>query len=196
MARRSTVKTAVPAEVLADFNAQLVAGGFADYDGLTHWLNGRLAEEGLELRLSRSAVWRYGNEFQEQFEADMAESRQLYHVAKASLEANEDPEGVVREATIRTMQTRLLKLAVALRDAEAAGDDPHLLADTSVKISRALKGLAEADIASQKWNAEREAKVRAEERAKAAEEATAAAKDAGASEATIARIREALERGA
>jgi hypothetical protein len=83
MARRSALKTTVPPAILADFNAQLVAGGFADYDGLTHWLNGRLSEEGMALQLSRSAVYRYGAEFQEQFEADMAESRQLYQLAKA-----------------------------------------------------------------------------------------------------------------
>jgi hypothetical protein len=102
---------------------------------------------------------------------------------------------VLREATIRTMQTRLLRLSVALKEAEAAGDDPHLMADTAAKIAKALKGLADADIAGRKWNAAREKEVRAEERAKAAEAAQTAAKEAGASEETIARIRRALEQG-
>lgn len=196
MARRSAIKTDLPREILDEFNARLVAGGFSDYDGMTAWINGRLAEAGLELKLSRSAVYRYGSEFQERFEADMQESRQLYHVAKASLENNEDPEGVVREATIRTLQTRLLRLSVALREAEKAGDDPHLLAETTSKIARAVSDLGRADIASKKWNVEREKAIRAEERAGAEQAAAKAASRAGVSAEGIAAIRAAIAAGA
>lgn len=162
MARRSALKTEVPKELLAEFNARLIEGGFSDYSGMTDWLNSRLSESGMELKIGRSAVYRHGREFQEQFEADMAESRQLYHVAKASLESNDDPEGIVREATIRTLQTRLLRLSVALREAEEAGDDPHLLAETTAKIAKAVADLSRADIASQKFKGEVRAKLDAD----------------------------------
>jgi hypothetical protein len=184
MARRSVIKTEVPREIQDEFNARLVAGGFADYDGLTEWLNDRLVAAGLSLRISRSSAFRYGAEFQEQFERDMAEQRQLYQIAKTSLADNQDPEGIVREATIRTMQTRLLRLSIALRDAEEAGDDPHLLAETSSKIAKAIADLGRTDIASQKYKAEMQKKI-----ADAAEKVTQTARSAGVSAETIAIIR-------
>jgi hypothetical protein len=184
MARRSVIKTEVPREIQDEFNARLVAGGFADYDGLTEWLNERLAAEKLTIRISRSSAFRYGAEFQEQFERDMAEQRQLYQIAKTSLADNQDPEGIVREATIRTMQTRLLRLSIALRDAEEAGDDPHLLAETSSKIAKAIADLGRTDIASQKYKAEMQKKI-----ADAAEKVTQTARSAGVSAETIAIIR-------
>jgi hypothetical protein len=187
MARRSRIKTEVPSAIQDEFNARLVAGGFADYEGLTDWLNERLAEEGLAVRISKTSAFRYGAEFQEQFERDMAEQRQLYQIAKTSLADNQDPEGVVREATIRTMQTRLLRLSIALRDAEEAGDDPHLLAETSSKIAKAIADLGRTDILSQKFKAE----IRKQVRAEAAEELTQELKNDGISaelEASIKRI--------
>ena len=161
MAKRSVIKTEVPRKIQDEFNARLVGGGFADYEGLTAWLNGRLFEAGLSCRISKSSAFRYGAEFQEQFERDMAEQRQLYQIAKTSMADNQDPEGVVREATIRTLQTRLLRLSIALRDAEEAGDDPHLLAETSSKIAKALADLGRMDILSQKYKAELEDAVMA-----------------------------------
>ena len=191
MARRSAVKTKVPEPIQAEFNARLVAGGFADYDGLTDWLNERLADDGLSIRISRSSAFRYGAEFQEQFERDMSEQRQMYQIAKTSLADNQAPEGVVREATIRTMQTRLLRLSIALRDAEEAGDDPHLLAETSSKIAKAIADLGRVDIQSQKYKREVEALIRQQARAEAAEELTQELKNDGISaelEASIKRI--------
>jgi hypothetical protein len=184
MARRSRIKTEVPSAIQDEFNARLVAGGFADYEGLTDWLNERLAEAGLAVRISKTSAFRYGAEFQEQFERDMAEQRQLYQIAKTSLADNQDPEGVVREATIRTMQTRLLRLSIALRDAEEAGDDPHLLAETSSKIAKAIADLGRTDILSQKYKAEVRAKLQA-----AAQAAEPIAKKAGLSDDDWASIR-------
>lgn len=187
MARRSAIKTTVPPALRDEFNARLVAGGFADYDGLTAWLNERLSDEGLSIKISRTSAYRYGAEFQEQFERDMAEQRQLYQIAKTALADNQDSEGIVREATICTMQARLLRIAMSLRDAEEAGDDPHLLAETSSKISKAIGDLARTDILSQKYKDEIRKKVRAE----AAEELTTELKSDGISaelEASIKRI--------
>jgi hypothetical protein len=179
MAKRSTIKTQVPRPIQDEFNARLVAGGFADYEGLTEWLNERLAEEGLSVRISKTSAFRYGAEFQEQFERDMAEQRQLYQIAKTSLADNQDPEGVVREATIRTMQTRLLRISIALRDAEEAGDDPHLLAETSSKIAKAIADLGRMDIQAQKYKREVEAQIKREALEEAAERVSEAAKAQG-----------------
>ena len=184
MAKRSQIATEVPKPLLDELNAKLVAGGFANYTGLTDWLNKALADQDLEVRISRTALNRHGQDFQAQFEAEMAESRQLYAIAKISAAGHEDAEGVVREATIRTLQTRLLKLAVALREAEEAGDDVHQLAETSTKIARAVADLGRADIASQKWKDEVKARTN-----QAAEAAAKIASKGGLSEASIDEIR-------
>ncbi len=156
MSRRSKIKTKVPAKIREEFDAELVAGGFSDYQGLTDWLNERLKAEGIDMKVSVMAANRYGKAFQESFERDMAEANQTYHIAKIAMANNEDTEGVVRDATIRTLQTRLLRLSSALREAEEAGDDPHKLAETTSKISRALADLGRVEIASQKYKAELE----------------------------------------
>jgi len=192
MARRSAIKTVVPNPIRDEFNARLVAGGFADYDSLTDWLNERLADEGLIVRVSRSSVFRYGAEFQAVFERDMTEQRQLYQIAKTALADNQDPEGVVREATIRTMQSRLLRLSIALRDAEEAGDDPHLLAETSSKIAKAIADLGRTDILSQKYKREVEAQIRQQAREEAATELTEQLKNEGLSEQIEKSIRRIL----
>jgi len=187
MAKRSRIKTEVPLKIQREFNARLVAGGFADYAGLTAWLNERLAEEGLAVRISKTSAFRYGSEYQEQFELVMAENMQIGELAKAALAENEDLEGVVREATIRTMQTRLLRISISLRDAEQAGDDPHLLAKTSSQVAKAIADLGRIDIMSQKYKAE----IRRQVRQEAAEELTQELKNDGISaelEASIKRI--------
>lgn len=177
MPPRSKIKAEIPKELREELNGRLVAGGFSDYEGLTQWLNGRLESEGLEVRISKTALFEHGKAFQEEFEAEMAESRQFYAIAKASLADNQDPEGVVREATLRTMQTRLMRLSTALRKAEAAGDDVHLLIDSSQKLARALAELGKADIASQKWNA-----IRRQALEEAADRVEAAAQEKGLDE--------------
>lgn len=188
MAKRSKIKTDIPRELLEEFNCKLVAGGFADYDGLTDWLNERLSETGKNLRISRSSAFRYGQEFQEQFDRDMAEQRQLYAIAKTALADNQDPEGIVREATIRTMQTRLLRLSIALREAEEGGEDPLYIAEVSSKISRAISDLGKTDILSQKYKAE----IRKQIRAEAAAELTQELKNDGISEELEASIKRIL----
>ncbi|MGZ8171821.1 MULTISPECIES: phage protein Gp27 family protein [Methylobacter] len=185
MARRSKIKTEVPAKIREEFDAELVAGGFSDYQGLTNWLNARLKAEGIDMKVSVMAANRYGKAFQENFERDMAEANQTYHIAKIAMANNEDTEGVVRDATIRTLQTRLLRLSTALRDAEEAGDDPHLLAETTAKISRAVADLSRTDILSQKYKAE----IKKAAALEAANTMAKSAKDAGVSEETIKRIR-------
>lgn len=185
MARRSKIKTQVPAKIREEFDAELVAGGFSDYLGLTDWLNERLRAEGIDMKVSVMAANRYGKAFQESFERDMAEANQTYHIAKIAMANNEDTEGVVRDATIRTLQTRLLRLSSALRDAEEAGDDPHLLAETTAKISRAVADLSRTDILSQKYKAE----IKKAAALEAANTMAKSAKDAGVSEETIKRIR-------
>jgi hypothetical protein len=129
----------------------LVAKGFSDYVGLTRILNDLLREHGYDVTVSVSAMQRYGQEFQEDFERDMAEANQTYQIAKQAMAGNDDAEGVVRDATIRTLQTRLLRISSLLKKAEVAGDNVHLLADTAAKIAKGVGALSKVDIDSQKY---------------------------------------------
>ena len=188
MPRRSKIKTDVPQGLREEFNAELVANGFSNYEQLTDWLNERLKAGGSDLTVSVSSAHRYGSDFQKDFEADMAEANQTYHIAKLAVGTNEDVEGVVRDATIRALQTRLLRLTTSLRKLEQAGGkdaDPHKLAETTSKVARALADLSRTDIQSQKYKSE----IRKEMALEAANTAAKTAKDAGVSEETILRIR-------
>lgn len=185
MSRKSKIKTSVPADLRQALNAELVARGFSDYAALTDWLNEELEKRGLETRVSVMATNRYGQDFEADFNAEMAEANQMLHIARQAVAQGEDAEGVVREATIKVMQTRLLKLSTSLKKAEIAGDDVHKLSDTSTKITRALADLGRMDIASQKFKQE----IRKQMALEAAEMAANTAKEAGVSQETIARIR-------
>lgn len=159
MAKRSKIKTAVPADLREALNAALVANGFSDYAALTEWLNDELAQRGLDVRVSMTSTHRYGQSYEEEFNAEMAEANQMLRIAQQAIAQGEDTEGVVREATARVLQTRLLKLTTALRQAEDAGDDVHKIAETTTKITRALADLGRMDIASQKYKQELEEAV-------------------------------------
>lgn len=151
MARRAKAKTLVPDNLRKALNTELVANGFSNYQVLTDWLNEQLRAEGLDVTLSVMAVNRYGRDFQKQFEAEMSETRQTEYLAKSLLAQGDDVEGAVREAAVKLLQSRLLRLTSALREAQEAGDDVHKIAETTSKITRALADLGRLDIASQKY---------------------------------------------
>jgi len=55
----------LPPELRAWLQDELRQRGFGGYDDLTDALNNRLAQQGLELRLGRTAVQNYGREFRD-----------------------------------------------------------------------------------------------------------------------------------
>lgn len=55
----------MPAELRDWLKEELRVRGFSDYEGLAEDLNFRLEEAGLELRIGKSAVHSYGQEYQE-----------------------------------------------------------------------------------------------------------------------------------
>ena len=186
MSRRSKIKTQIPEAIRDEFNAELVAGGFSDYQGLTDWLNTRLKAEGIDVTVSIMAANRYGSEFQKQFEADMSEARQIHELAKMSAK-DESDDGAVRDVITRILQTRVVSLLSALRGAEKTGDPEsiHKVIDSINKLSRSAADLNRTDILSQKYKAQ----IRKEANEEAAKKVSVIAKAEGVSEATIERIR-------
>lgn len=183
MGKRSSL-VGLPDDLRDELNARLVAGGFADYSGLSSWLNGELESRGNGLRISRSALHRHGSDFQEEYDAHMAESRVMFQVAKAGLEAGDDPEGVLQEATHQALHTGLLKLSVNIRKLQET-EDPKEIAKLLSLVTRAAADLGRTNIATKKWCTEYRKQMAQE----AADRAGDTAKKAGVSAETIELIR-------
>lgn len=160
--KRSKITTDIPKAIQEAFNAKLVASGFADYEGLTAWLNTELANEGLTVRITKSSAHRYGQSFQEEFETRMKETNQLFQIAKAAKQSHEDTEGLLRDVAILQSSGNLLRLLNEVRNAEEDGGDIDLIVDLNVKITRALSDMGRLDIQSRKYQDEIRKQARAE----------------------------------
>jgi hypothetical protein len=187
MSKRSKISTEVPVAIRDELDARLVKSGFANYQGLTTWLNQELAKEGLELRVGKSSTARYALDFQTEFETRMKETNQLFQIAKVAKQQNEDVEGLLREVAILQSNGNLLRLLNEVRNAEEDGADIDLIVDLNVKITSALANMGRLDIQSRKYQNE----IRKQVRVEAAKELTEGLKNDGISpevEASIKRI--------
>lgn len=174
MAPRSKISK-LPKPVKDWLDKELIQNGFGEYE----LLSAELKIRGFDL--SKSAIHRYGQEF----EIRLSSLRIASEQAKAIVQASPDDEGAVSEALMRLVQEKLFQTLVKVQT------DPAI----PISITGAAKAVAEltrATVTQKKWQAETTEKIRAEERAKAAEAATGAAKAAGASEETLAKIHQAL----
>lgn len=151
MPKRSTVY-ALPDEVRENLNARLVGAGFGGYEDLADWLAG----EGYQI--SKSALHRYGQDLQADFDAAMSDVRKTTELARAYVQSDQDEQGALIDATQRMAQESLLRIVIALRQAE---DDPAAAAHHMVKVSRALSDLSRATISTRKYQAEVRAKAEA-----------------------------------
>lgn len=170
----------LPEAVRAELDRRLVQSGFGDYENLSAWL----AEQGFQI--GKSSVHRYGQGLERKLAAIKASTS----AAAAIADAAPDDADLRSAAVISLIQTEVFDVLVTLQEAEDA--DP---AERLKLMSRAAKSIAElsrASVNQKKWQKDIEAKIRAEERARAAFDATTAAKAAGASSETIAVIRRAL----
>ena len=185
VAKVAKIYSEVPAHIRDELNAKLVANGFSDYQGLTDWLNARLADEGLEVSLSVMAVNRHGQDFKEKFDEDFSQARQVRQIAKMAVADNDDAEGSVRTASAQILETKLLILTNKIAAEIDDGKDMHKIAETISKIALAMTNLGRMGIANDKHRTE----IRKQMAMEAAEKAASSAKDAGVSAETIARIR-------
>lgn len=144
---------ALPDDLREALNARLVKEGFADYSGFAEWINQALAERGLELRVSRSAIHRHGQQFEEKLEV----MRMATEQAKAIAEGASDNEGAMNEALIRLVQTKMFE---ALMEVEQKGD--------LGKIGIAIAHLSRASVTQKKWAEEARAKLEAQKQQAAA----------------------------
>lgn len=162
---------ALPEEVRADLDGELVRRGFGGYQQLTDWL----LDKGYEI--SRSALHRYGSELEADFERTMGEVQRTSQMARAFAQGNTDERGAMVGATARIASESLLRITMALRSSE---ENPAELAKLMPNISRSLAELGRLTISQEKWSIELQQQAAAEARAKATAESAARAEQAAA----------------
>lgn len=166
MPKRPAVES-LPQEVKAWLDRALVEGNFSGYELLAEELRGR------GYAISKSALHRYGQGFEERLAALKLASEQ----AKAVVSAAPDEEGAVNEALMRLVQEHLFKL---LLSNEGEFDLP--------KVARAVAELGRATVTQKRWQAEVREKVAAKFREMEAE--ASGGKRAGFDVETLRRVRE------
>ncbi|MBA4289351.1 MAG: terminase [Pseudomonas sp.] len=162
MPPRSKV-AALPAEVKTWLDKALAENNFSDYEALADELSGR------GFAISKSALHRYGQNFEERLSALKMASEQ----ARAVVAAAPDEEGAVNEALMRLVQEHLFKLLMS------EGGQIDL-----PKVAKAVAELGRASVVQKKWQAE--VRERAEVAANAVEKI---AKKGGLSAATREEMR-------
>lgn len=138
MAPRSKVSQ-LPKSVKDWLDKSLIEGGFADYELLAEELKTR------GYALSKSAIHRYGQDFENRLGALRMASEQ----AKAIVQSSPDDEGAVSEALMRLVQEKIFQVLVAT-DSNSV-DIP--------KISKAVAELTRATVSQKKWQTEVRAKA-------------------------------------
>ncbi|MCY1301166.1 hypothetical protein D9M70_507600 [compost metagenome] len=162
MPPRSKVAT-LPPEVKAWLDQALADSNFSGYDALVEELAGR------GYAISKSALHRYGQDFEERLSALRMASEQ----AKAIVIAAPDDEGSVNEALMRLVQEHLFKL---LMSEDGKIDLP--------KVAKAVAELGRASVVQKKWAAEVRTKAEA-----AASQVEKIARKGGLNAETVAEIR-------
>lgn len=143
MPPRSKVEQ-MPPEMKAWLDRFLVDNNFGGYEALS----AELKERGYDI--SKSALNRYGQDFEARLSALKMASEQ----AKAIVEATPDDEGAVSDALMRLVQERLFSLLLA---EEGKVDLP--------KAAKAIAELAKATIAQKRFAIEQGARKKALEEA-------------------------------
>ena len=96
----------LPEEVRRELEQKLLGGGFADYTGLSEWL----ADKGYEV--SKSAIHRFGQDFEEKLGAVKLATEQMRAMAAAS----DDPEGLANSGLLAMGQEALARVLLSMRE--------------------------------------------------------------------------------
>jgi Bacteriophage Mu, Gp27 len=125
----------LPKRLREALEKKLLDGAFTGYRALEKWI----ADQGFVI--SRSALQRYGKDFERKIEAVRLASEQ----ARSLQLAAPDREGALTDALCRLVQERMFALLV----------DSHGLADDDLpKIARAVADLGRAAVSQKRWREE------------------------------------------
>lgn len=167
----------VPEELRERLREALAARGWGDIVDLTDQLNAWLEEDGLELRLSKSAVGRYSKLLKDQREAfGMAETL----LSDLDIEA----EGELHRTLMQMIATSAMHMMQAVRE-----EDGHLDAKSLMSLGRMLKDLMQSAGFREKLLEDERTRVARAAKAEAADTAERAVREAGMSAETAEAIK-------
>jgi hypothetical protein len=169
----------LPPEVQEELNTRLVGSGFGGYRELSAWLK----DQGYHI--SKSALHSYGQEFELEFNASLADARKAQALARAAVAQRDDSGAALLEATSDVAQEILLRLMIGLRKADHEPDKAAKLVSLAV---RSLADLGRMTIDQKKWQEQ----IRKQASIDAGQIAEKAAARAGVSKDGIAAIRAAI----
>ena len=143
MPRKSKVFS-LPKDLREALNAQLVAGGFQNYQALAAWLNDALAARNLALTVSAMSVNRYGREFEDK----LFRLKQATDKARALVDASDDTEGALNDALVRTIQVEIFELLERLATADLnEAKRSSIMSQLTLAVSRIVR----ASVVVKKW---------------------------------------------
>lgn len=169
MPPRSTIET-LPPEIREIIESELIAANFSGYAALTERVAARVAEAGLDVVISKSALNRFGADLKAKYE----KLRERQHMAKLFNRELGDDEGAMNNLTIQFAQDRLFEMV-----ADEELDDKQL-----ARVSGAIADLARANVIAKKHLIAVRKQVE-----KAAEEVAKDARDGGLSDDAADAIR-------
>lgn len=157
----------LPDELRKDLDRRLLDGGFSGYVGLSEWLN----QQGYAI--SKSALHRYGAQFEERLGALKIATEQ----ARAIAEAADDQENYMGDALIRLVQEKAFQVLMQL--------NTENIEDVSLpQIGRMIADLSRSSIQIKKYMSEVRSKAE-----KVATEINSSLKRQGLSDEAAAMIR-------
>lgn len=132
--------SALPAELHAELDQQIVARGFADYSGLAAWLGER------GYTIARASVPRRSSRLEQRLTAIKIATEQ----GRAIAECSPNEQGAMNDALQRLVQEQLFSLLMKIAESNLDDLGPGELA----KIARAAADIGRASIQQQRWMAE------------------------------------------
>jgi len=168
MPARSKI-TKLPDAIKRELDKRLITGSFSGYRDLSAWLQ----EQGFDI--SRSAINRYGQGFEDRLAAIKIASEQ----ARAVSEAVGDNEGAMNDALISLVQEKAFDVLINLQT-----EDPEAFAKIFPKMGIMVAQLSKASVDQKKWMAEARSKAK-----DTAEEVVKTVQKSGMSEKTAEEIR-------
>lgn len=172
----------LPQEVREELNEKLVSSGFQGYEALAGWLGER------GYNVSKSSVHRYGQDLQEEFEEAMGDVKKTTALAKAMVADQDDESGSLLDATARIAQDHLLRILIALRNAE---HEPEKAAKHIATVTKSMADIGRVSLSQKKWAKE----LRVEVAKEAAAKAETAGRAQGLSNEGVAALRAAILEG-
>lgn len=166
MPRKSKVSQ-LPAAIKEWLDDALVENNFGEYRALAK----ELKQRGFDL--SKTAIHRYGQDF----EARLKALKLVTEQARAVVKAAPDEDGAVNDALVRLTQEKMFGLLMEL---EIDAENVDL-----AKLARAVAELGKASVAQKRWQAEARKKALEE----AAKEAGDAAKQVGITDDVVEQIK-------